>query len=234
MSALQIVLRTYYADNRTAPVESVYPVALNAAVTVGRVADLGTDVFSHDDGVSRIALTVTVEAHAWVLRMGNRNGAVLQPWAQAPDWLSADSTRTVCWPRVGVRLVGNDHAAEHWVLLEGDRYQVPVPADSPSSPEETLLKPRPRELTANQLAAVYATFESHLSWPPASRPVARSLEAVAHRLGVTPSAVRERLKPVQERARDLGLHEPLGVTEPDYVYHLAAHGYLPDVPPAHE
>jgi hypothetical protein len=200
-------------------------------IHVGREAELRLGADPVDPGVSRTALTVTSGERAWEVRFGNRNGANLVPWAQAPTWITGDTTRSLRWPRVAIRVAGHERGLAHWVLLESDVYRLPSWADDVLSATDTRAVPRPRELTAVQLAAVYAIFPNHLAWPPSADPVPRSLEAAAKRLGITPSAVRERLKPVQERARELGMRRQVGVTEPDYVYHLATHGYLTQVPP---
>jgi hypothetical protein len=164
--------------------------------------------------------------------MTNRNGASVHRWAQASTWLGHDSVVTLRWPRIGIRLAGGPRSPEHWVLLEADAFVLPRWASLAADPNETQAHPTPRDITATQMEAVNAVFSRHLAWPPDSAPASRSLEAAAHRLGVTPSAIRERLKPVQQRAQELGLHQQVGVTEPDYIYHLAAHGYLTPVQPA--
>lgn len=206
-----------------------------ATMTIGRGGDLTLGLDPHDPGISRIALSVTATPDGWRLSFTNRNGAMLHEWAQAAEWIAYNEERFVRWPRVGVRLVGDVRDLEHWILLETDA--LPLPGRSPQTDPvgdevfETQVSTRPRELTPSQLLAVYAIFPEHLAWPPRVSPVSRSLEAAAHRIGVTPSAIRERLRPVQDRARELGFPQTVGVTEPEYVYHLAAHGYLTEVPP---
>lgn len=209
----------------------VHELEPNASISVGRDADLPIGVEPHDPGISRIALRVTASADGWRIAFTNRNGAMVHEWAQAPEWITYDEERLIRWPRVGIRLVGDVRDLEHWVLLETDALR--LPGDSPTSDEvfETQVSTRPRELTPSQMLAVYAVFPEHLAWPPRVSPASRSLEAAAHRIGVTPSAIRERLRPVQDRARELGFPQTVGVTEPEYVYHLAAHGYLTEVPP---
>lgn len=200
-------------------------------VSVGRGGDLIVGVDPHDPGVSRMALQVTATAEGWNVAFTNRNGAELHEWAQAPEWITYEEQRFIRWPRVGIRIVGDVRDLEHWVLLETDALRLPGEAAPTDEVFETQVSARPRELTPSQLLAVYAIFAEHLAWPPRISPVSRSLEAAAHRIGVTPSAIRERLLPLQERARELGFPQTVGVTEPDYVYHLAAHGYLTEVPP---
>lgn len=221
----RVVVRT---DGAGAHVQHLDP---DTSISVGRGGDvlIGLDPF--DPGISRIALTVTARADGWRITFTNRNGATIHEWAQAPEWISYNEERVIRWPRIGIRLVGDVRDLEHWVLLETDALPLPGATADSGKAFETQVSTRPRELTSSQLLAVYAIFPEHLAWPPRVSPVSRSLEAAAHRIGVTPSAVRERLRPVQDRARELGFPQAVGVTEPDYVYHLAAHGYLTEVPP---
>lgn len=200
------------------------------SVSIGRGGDLPIGIEPHDPGISRIALRVSVSLDGWRIAFTNRNGATLHEWAQAPEWIAYDEERLIRWPRVGVRLVGDVRDLDHWVLLETDALRIGQPA-ADDEVFETQVAARPRELTASQMLAVYAIFPEHLAWPPRVSPVSRSLEAAAHRIGVTPSAIRERLRPVQDRARELGFPQTVGVTDPEYVYHLAAHGFLTEVPP---
>lgn len=208
-------------------------VCLGSEVSIGREGALRVGCDPLDVGVSRTALVVLPDSDGWHISCRNQNGIGVHPWAQAASWLPFGGARTLSWPRVALRVVGNLRPVEHWVLLEHDGYR-PVPGEvqAPQEVADTHVVTRPRGLSPAQLTAVYAVFSDHLAWPPKSTPAARSLESVGHRIGVTPSAIRERLKPVQDRARELGLQEQVGVTDPAYVFHLAAYGYLEDVPPS--
>ena len=229
-------LVAHTVDRSVAPARAALgaPVTLGigAEVSAGRESTVPVGHDPADVGVSRTALVVAPEAEGWRITCRNRNGIAVHPWAQTSFWLPYESSRTLRWPRVGLRIVGNARHLEHWILLEHDGYWSVDPAGSRDGTGDTYVAPRPRRLTPSQLLAVYAVFDDYLAWPPVSRPTARSLEAVAHRLGVTSSAVRERLIPVQERAREIGLHQQFGVTEPEYVFHLAGYGFLADLPPS--
>lgn len=220
----RIVVRTNGAA------EHVRELQPGASMSIGRDGDILLGIEPHDPGISRVALRVTASADGWRIVFTNRNGATLHEWAQAPEWIGYDEERLIRWPRVGIRLVGDVRDLEHWVLLETDVLRIGRPV-ADDHLLETQVATRPRELTASQMLAVYAVFPEHLAWPPRVSPASRSLEAAARRIGVTPSAIRERLRPVQERARELGFPQTVGVTEPEYVYHLAAHGFLTEVPP---
>jgi hypothetical protein len=52
---------------------------------IGREGDLALGVSVPSSAVSRTAVTVTVNQHGWELTVGNRNGAALHPWGQAPE-----------------------------------------------------------------------------------------------------------------------------------------------------
>ena len=230
----RIIVRTI--DRSAGSSRTVQTPAVIAApgveVSCGRDAEvpLGRDPL--DAGVSRIAVVVTAAEDGWRLRCLNRNGISIHPWAQAPAWLSFEASRTLFWPRIGLRIIGTLRDVEHWVLLENDAFAEPLGMTSAQGNDDTFVVVRPRRLTASQLAAAYGVFAAYLSWPPLSTPSPRSLESVGQRLGITPSAIRERLRPLQERAQELGLHQQFGVTEPDYIFHLATHGYFEDLPPS--
>lgn len=54
------------------------------------------------------------------------------------------------------------------------------------------------------------------------------LEADSHRRGgVTESAVQDHLGKALNRALQLGLHHPVGLTDPEYLHLLVRAGYLP-------
>lgn len=228
----RVLVREVIAGERSQPGEvlAYRDLVDGESVRVGREGDLVLGLDPPDPGLSRIGLTITATTAGWELHFSNRNGATVHPWAQAQLWSATDSKLNLCWPRVGVRLLGGERTYEHWVLLEADHYVLPNWTPTGDDATATVQGPRPRELTLLQRATVLSIFESHLAWPPVASPTARSLDAAAHRLGVTSSAVRERLKPVQQRADELGLHGQYGVTEPEYLFHLALHGYFADVP----
>jgi hypothetical protein len=221
----RVIVRAAHGAPQVRRLERDVPIA------IGRGGEFTIGLDPHDPGISRTALQVTATADAWRIGFTNRNGAMLHEWAQAPEWISYEEERVVRWPRVGVRLIGDVRDLEHWVLLETDALRPPGVQPASEEAFETQVATRPRELTPSQMLAVYAIFAEQLAWPPRLSPASRSLEAAAHRIGVTPSAVRERLRPVQERARELGFQQAVGVTEPEYLYHLAAHGFLTEVPP---
>jgi hypothetical protein len=185
----------------------------------------------NDEGLSRRALIITSQEDEWQLEFTNRNGAEVHPWAQRHEWVGYGETRRIRWPRVAVRVLGNDPTRAYWVLLEADDMRISEAAFASGEISETKVEAPPRALTMPQLAAVQAVFADHFAWPPLAQPYERSLEAAGARLQIGASAVRERLLPVQARARRLGLRGDIGITDPTYVFHLVRHGYLSALPP---
>lgn len=196
----------------------------DSPVSVGRVADVEVAVEPLDAGVSRLALKVTWSG-GWRLHLANRNGAFVQPWGQAPALVDANTDLDLAWPRVGVRLIGSERSLEHWVLLESTA-AAPRDRRTSSEPGPTKLPEFPRPLTPTQMAAVHAVFRDSLAWPPVSGAVPVALAAAAHRLGISPAALQERLSRVQDRAYAVGLHQLVGVSDPGYVHVLVRLGYI--------
>lgn len=203
---------------------------LGSTVSVGRQGDLSFQAEPVDEGVSRRALSITSAAHGWLLEFTNRNGTELRPWAQAAEWPAYGEKRLVRWPRVGVRILGFDTDREWWVLLEADDLTSSYKGEADERTVETKVETPPRALTIPQMAAVQAIFADHFAWPPCAQPQERSLEAAGARLSVGPSAIRERLVPVQDRARRLGFRSEVGITDPTYIFHLVRHGYISSLP----
>ena len=138
------------------------------------------------------------------------------------------------WPRVGVRLVGIERNVEHWVLLDAGTV-VALPHDASARvPGPTRQPELPKPLTVTQRDAVHAVFRDFLGWPPISGPVPVPLAAAASRLGISSTALQERLSRVQDRAYALGLHRQVGVSDPSYVHLLVRHGYIRSPPQAAE
>lgn len=231
LSGPRVVLREVDATGPTPIAHYVASatLAVGETVTVGRQADLLLGVDLEDDGVSRLSLHVTAQPDGWEIAFQNRNGATLQLWARAPVWVPPATKRFERWPRIGVRIEGNNRQLEHWVLLESDEYLV-ARGTEPAQAYGTHVVKQPTPLTDLQLDAVYALFEEHLAWPPVANPKSWPLDTAGRRLGVGGSAIRERLIPVQERAKRLGLRSAFSIKEPDYVFHLAARGYLERIP----
>ncbi len=69
--------------------------------------------------------TVTATAEGWRLVCTNSNRAGLHPWGQAASWPERNKAIALRWPRVALRLIGSVRDAQHWVLLEADRYELP-------------------------------------------------------------------------------------------------------------
>jgi hypothetical protein len=223
------------------------PIPKGSTISVGREADLLIGTNPHDAGVSRLALTVS-RTDGWRLDVRNRNGVVVQPWAQGATWVEARSELELSWARVGVRLVGSERSVEHWVLLESaedlarrddsaplrpgpPRPRLAENADpaiesGPGFAGATRRPNVPRPLTRTQEAAVRTVFREFLAWPPISGAAPVPIAAAANRLGVSTTAVHERLTRVRERAYALGLHQQIGVSDPNYVHLLVRHGYL--------
>jgi hypothetical protein len=212
------------------PLPSGRPARRGVPVTVGRHGDLQLGVEVVDEGISRVAATITPEDDGWVIKIANRNGAVLYPWGLAPQ--RAQATQVVRWPLVAVRIAGTETDQRHWVLLEDDAYIGPAEPDT--SGFSTRLDNQPPPLAPAELAALQAIFADFLLWPPpVNPPQARQLKQAAARLGKSLSGVQDRLRSALDKALRLGLPSPTTLTQPDYLHVLVAAGYLLP-PPAGE
>lgn len=206
-------------------------VEAHEVIHVGRKADLVLGREPQDLGLSRVALKLAWTDSGWDIVASNQNGAVLHAWAQAPMQLREQSSIGLRWPRIGVCLVGQWPAMEHWVLMETEISVPRAPTARQGRVDGTTELPnRPRDITLPQLVAVSTTFADFFAWPPKLAPEPRTMDAVGARLGVTSSAIRERLLAVARRAHDLGYTGPINASDPGYVFHLAANGYFPDLP----
>lgn len=200
------------------------PAALDRPVTVGRRAEVPLGVHLVDEGISRVAVTVTAGTGGWTIEIGNRNGAALRPWGLAPQ--RALATQVVRWPLVAVRITGTRTDQQHWVLLENDAY---VAGEDPAAAAtgETRLGNLPPPLAPAERAALQVAFRDFLVWPPPTTPPqAQQLKQVATRLGKSLSGVQDRLRSAMDKALRLGLPSPTTLTNPEYLHVLVAAGYL--------
>lgn len=218
--------------------DAVISLVEGVSVVVGREGDAPVAFDPVDTGVSRKALTVSVDREFWELEVTNSNHAWIHAWGQRPAWVESGSTVRRRWPRVGVLLIGGNQGIHHWVLLESDEYRSqrqdhPPMSTDPVTPGQTRVKGPADDLTRPQLEAVQTVFAKHLAWPPVVTAEPMLLNAAARRLGgVSQNAVSDRLKQAQARAYGLGPQRQVGVMNPEYVYILAGAGYLP-VPDFH-
>ncbi|MGI5127275.1 hypothetical protein ACQEVB_10730 [Pseudonocardia sp. CA-107938] len=227
----------YEHDDVRSSVPVGMKIEVGASLTVGRHGDVPLGVEIEDRGISREAAHVTATEQGWHVEIGNRNLAMLHPWGQGPSL--ADPTLDLTWPRVAIRLLNGSPAdgtdpRRHWLLLEADMLD-PTPAGArraADSATSTHRPPRPGKLAPGQLAALQVVFAEHLRWPPVSRAEPRTLTAAGRALGITESGVQDRLDGAVKRAVALGLHRPLGSTNPEYLYVLVRAGYFP--PPQRE
>lgn len=204
---------------------SRHAVSVGDVVTVGREGSLVLGADPPDVRVSRVALRVECHETGWSLGCVNRNGVLVQPWG-LPGWQARD-VESVTDSRVGMRVLGSP-PREHWVLLEDDTRAGFDPGDEPTG-NPTMLTERSaqaRPLTPAQMQAVYLVFGDLLCWPPTSTGQPHQLKQVARALGVSVSAVQERLKAVLGKARSLGFEREVELTDPEYVYVLVRAGYL--------
>jgi hypothetical protein len=193
-------------------------------VTVGRTGKVPIGVDIPDEGISRVALTITATTEGWEIANTSRNGLIVNPWGLIPQ--RSTTTMQLRWPLVAIRTLGTRPGARHEVLLECEAYN-----DSTSTPTTnrgpTAGAKTPRPLTPAESEALATVFEPILAWPPteaAAEPL--QLKQVARRLGITPSAVKARLEGVRAKAQMLGLARQVGVTDPAYLHVLVAAGYL--------
>ncbi|MGI5125323.1 hypothetical protein ACQEVB_00785 [Pseudonocardia sp. CA-107938] len=209
------------------PTFSLVPAGVPAGsepVTAGRSGTVPVGVHLVDEGISRIAVTLTARPSGWTIDVGNRNGAVLHPWGLAPQ--RALATQTVRWPLVAVRITGTRPDQQHLLLLENDEY-----ANEDGSTEGgtviTRLSNPPPPLAPAERQMLQLTFRDFLAWPPPTTPPqAQQLKQVATRSGKSLSGVQDRLRSAMEKALRLGLPSPTTLTNPDYLHVLVAAGYL--------
>jgi len=194
-------------------------------VTAGRAGTVPLGVHLVDEGISRIAVTLTAGRSGWLIEIGNRNGAVLHPWGLAPQ--RALATQTVRWPLVAVRINGTEHDQQHFLLLENDAYTSDDGLSGEVPTAVTRQRNLPPPLAPAELQALQLTFRDFLVWPPPTTPPqAQQLKQVATRSGKSLSGVQDRLRSAMEKAIRLGLPSPTTLTNPDYLHVLVAAGYL--------
>jgi hypothetical protein len=208
-----------------APVTATTGVSIDQQVTVGRAGDIMVGVDVADSGISRVVATITATPQGWTVKNTSRNGIVIHPWGLAP--LRATTDVRLHWPLIGLRILGAEPDARHWVLLECDRYAIDD-ADPNQAIGTTLQADPPRPLTPAEQQALATVFEAILAWPPPlilAEPL--QLKQAGRRLGISASAVKVRLEGARAKAELLGLDRQVGVTDPAYLHVLAAAGYVP-------
>jgi len=209
----------------SAAVTTATGVSIDQQVTVGRTGHIVVGIDVADSGISRVVATITATPHGWTVRDTSRNGIVIHPWGLAP--LRATTDVRLHWPLIGLRILGAEPDARHWVLLECDRYVIDG-SNTNQVVGTTLQADPPRPLTPAEQQALATVFQSILAWPPPLIPAEPSqLKQAGRRLGITASAVKVRLEGARAKAKLLGLDRPVGVTEPAYLHVLAAAGYVP-------
>ena len=209
----------------TAPVTTTTGVSIGQQVTVGRAGPVVVGVDVPDSGISRIVATITAMPQGWTIKDTSRNGIIIHPWGLAP--LRATTDVRLHWPLIGLRVLGAEPDARHWLLLECDRYAIDA-ADLKQAAGTTLQADPPRPLTPAEQQAVATVFEAILAWPPSLIPgEPLQLKQAGRRLGISASGVKVRLEGARAKAELLGLDRPVGVTDPAYLNVLAAAGYVP-------
>jgi hypothetical protein len=206
------------------PSTSTTTVPLDRPVTVGRAGQVSLGVGVLDSGISRVVATVAATPDGWTIHDTSRNGIVLHPWGLAP--VRATAANRLRWPLIGLRVLGTEPDARHWLLLECHRYPVDGAASTRSA-STTVRSDPPRALTTAEQEALHTVFESTLAWPPPVAPAEPlQLKQAGRRLGVTASAVKVRLEGARAKAELLGLEHQVGVTDPTYLHVLVAAGYV--------
>ncbi|CAO5158248.1 FHA domain-containing protein [Frankia sp. AiPs1] len=206
---------------------------IGRSLTVGREGRLPLGVEVPNSRISREALVVTATETGWDLEVRNRNGATLHVWGQPPRAVYGQVQ--VCWPRIAVRILTRELPVRtyHWVLLEADLPMLPTAGAGPprgTTTGMTVTPPPPLPMTSAQEEAVRLVFAELLHWPPVLPARTLQLKQAASRLRISEQGVRDRLGWAHNRALHLGLHQEVGLTEPDYLYFLVNSGYL--APPA--
>ena len=213
------------------PSTSTLAVSPDQPVTAGRAGQVCLGVGVPDSGISRLVATVTATPEGWTIHDTSRNGIVMHPWGLAP--VRATAANRLRWPLIGLRVLGTEPDARHWLLLECEHY--PVDGVSPPRGARTTAQADPpRPLTPAELEALHTVFTATLAWPPLPVPTeSLQLKQAGRRLGVTASAVKVRLEGARTKAEALGLDRQVGVTDPAYLHTLVAAGYLRPPFPVH-
>jgi hypothetical protein len=209
----------------SAAVTTTTGVAIGQQFTAGRAGHIVVGVDVADSGISRVVATITATPQGWTVRDTSRNGIVIHPWGLAP--LRATTDVRLRWPLIGLRVLGTEPDARHWLLLECDHYAIDG-ADPNQAAGTTLQADPPRPLTPAEQQAIATVFEAILAWPPPLIPgEPLQLKQAGRRLGITASAVKVRLEGARGKAELLGLDRQVGVTDPAYLHVLTAAGYVP-------
>jgi hypothetical protein len=199
------------------------------ALTIGREGDLPLGLNVPDKGVSRVAVEVAATEDGWEVNVRNSNRAVLHAWGQAPRLVSG--RLSLAWPRIAIRVLNGeklDPSAHHWLLLEADALAVTPagPRASRNTAGRTVNPRPPLPLSGAQEQALRLVFTELLRWPPRLPATPLKLSTAARRLGISEAGVKDRLGHAHDRALWLGLHTPVGLTNPEYLYVLVRAGYL--------
>lgn len=208
-------------------------VPLGEDLAIGREGDLQVADDPEDTAVSRVALTLRPVASGVELAVSNLNGVVVHPWGGRTRYVPKGSEGFMVSGRTGIRVIGGtsldaEDARAYWVLVEDDDSETPrIPLQRSAV---TVQNQRPDPLTEAQAAAVRLIFAEHLAWPPLPAPLALTIDAAARRLGVSATAVTQRLEGVRKKAYALGMAQQFGVVDPEYVHTLVAHRFL--LPPS--
>ena len=193
---------------------------------IGREGELPLAVAVPDTAISRLAAAVTATEHDWLVEVANRNGAVVHPWGQAPEL--ARHRDSLAWPLIGIRMLPDSPAGEHWVLLEADDLS-PAPAGPSTSRRgatRTDRAARPGDLPPGERQALQTVFADLLAWPPRHPAEPLLLKQAATRIGISISALQDRLRAARTRAQRLGLDRDVALTDPSYLHVLVRAGYL--------
>lgn len=220
-------IQAYEGDDGGRRVTASTQVDMNRAIEVGREGVIGLGVRVPNRGVSRVAARITPVDTGWLIEIRNRNGAVLHPWGQPSQLATADAV--VNWPLVGVRMLHDTDATQHWVLLAAaDLTVTPAgPCGGDDNSTSTEAAGRPGQLPPAEKEALIVTFGELLAWPPMYPATPLQLKQAANRIGISVSGVQERLNAAKRRAVRLGNNRDVGLTDPSYLYTLVRGGYLP-------
>lgn len=182
-------------------------------VCIGKAPeDVCLDVVGHlhvsagdqDVKLSRLAVVVAGNSGTgWRADVTNFNGVDVQAWGQAPYRAPEKDTVTIAGRHVALWLRG-DRSRRYLVLCEPLEFEV----RKSSRGQNDTQRSEADDLSVKEIEAIRTVFAEHLQWPPVRNPEIRTKPAAANRLGITTTALNDRLANALEKAKRIGYVPP--------------------------